>query len=98
MEMTRVSPRKWSIKIDKSWHNVTISEELENWLNKPRFSPEVTKQIGITKLNGIPIEQIFESIIDGNKKIYRNSDRDYSFGQSDLQAFEMAIQRINQKF
>ena len=92
MEIKRINPRRWEYKINGIYHTITISEELEHWLNKSSYNPDFEKKIGIIKLDGILIEKILESVINDD------ANQDYDFGQDYLQAFQMAIQKLNKKF
>ena len=92
MEIKRINPRRWEYKINGIYHTITISEELEHWLNKSSYNPDFEKKIGIIKLDGILIEKILESVINDD------ANQDYDFGQDYLQAFKMAIQKLNKKF
>ncbi|MCX6741269.1 MAG: hypothetical protein NTY61_02630, partial [Candidatus Parcubacteria bacterium] len=59
MEIIRENPLKWHYKIGGKYYNITIDDELEHWLKKDRFQPEINEK-GIVKLKGVLIEKILE--------------------------------------
>ena len=81
--------RQWTYKANGSIYTITLDDTAEHWLLKSDCEPTGNIETGIVKLKGIPIEKIFEAIIDGEYK-------DYTFYESDIVAksFDTAIQRI----
>ena len=85
MTTIRMPTRKWEV------NNITvkITEELEHWLKK-KFSPEIDKG-EIIKLEGIPIENILENIINNHINTKAIS---ITLASKHLQMFDQAIQKI----
>jgi hypothetical protein len=72
MLIQKISRRKWLLNNKV----IVITDVLENWLNKPQYSPEFDKEKGIIKLNNFSFEEILEKVIENHPKTkYVDSDK-----------------------
>lgn len=85
MQIEKINNNVWHYKNSERYFYIKIDDLLAHWLSK---MPNTQNNNGLTIVNGINIEKIFEYLIEDD------TAKDYNFFESDLTQFRLAISQL----